>query len=177
MHNRLRRTRTTGQWKETLKEKVKLDSVVAAKTKGGCKHNYLRDVDEKYILDERYMAWGQKYKQRETWISQMLNAFYLGTEGPRRDKFKTKLNGVEVCNACYATALGYSHRRFKQLKVAHQVYGRVATVHGNTCHLREGAKMMAARESFQEFVGEAGCSAVDFIVHEHHEGGCIQFGE
>jgi hypothetical protein len=26
------------------------------------------------------------------------------------------------------------------------------------CHLREGAKMMAARESFQEFVGEAGCT-------------------
>jgi hypothetical protein len=87
----------------------------------------------------------------------MVNAFYLRTKGSRRDKFKTKLDGVEVCNACYATTLGYSQRRFKQLKVAHRVYGRVAVVHGNTCHLREGAKMMAARESFQEFVGKAGC--------------------
>jgi hypothetical protein len=34
MHNRSRRTRTTGQRRETLKEKVKLDSVVAAKMKG-----------------------------------------------------------------------------------------------------------------------------------------------
>jgi hypothetical protein len=51
MHNRSRRTRTTGQRRETLKEKVKLDSVVSAKTKGGCKHNCLRDVDKKYILD------------------------------------------------------------------------------------------------------------------------------
>jgi hypothetical protein len=68
MHNRPRRTRTTCQRRETLKEKVKLDSVVAAKTKGGCKHNCLRDVDEKYILDQRYMACGQKYEQRATWI-------------------------------------------------------------------------------------------------------------
>jgi hypothetical protein len=141
-----------------LKEKLKLESVVVAKTKGGSKHNCLRDVDEKYILDQRYMAWGQKYEQRTMWISQMLNAFYLRTKGRRRDKFKTKLDGVEVCNACYAIALGYSQRRFKQLKVAHRVYGRVAAMHGNTCYLREGAKMMAAHESFQEFVGEVGCT-------------------
>jgi hypothetical protein len=158
MHNRPRRTRTIGQRRETLKEKVKLNSVVATKTEGGCKHKCLRDVDEKYILDQRYMAWGQKYEQRASWILQMLNAFYLRTEGPRRDKFKTKLDGVEVCNACYATALEYSQRQFKQLKVAHQVYGRVAAVHGNMCHLRERAKMMAARESFQVFVDEAGCT-------------------
>jgi hypothetical protein len=88
----------------------------------------------------------------------MLNVFYLRTEGPTRNKFKTKFDGVEVCNACYAAALGYSQRRFKQLKVAHRVYERVAAMHGNTCHLREGAKMMATRESFQEFIGEAGCT-------------------
>jgi hypothetical protein len=33
-----------------------------------------------------------------------------------RDKYNTKLDGVEVCNTCYAMALGYSQRRFKQLK-------------------------------------------------------------
>jgi hypothetical protein len=43
------------------------------------------------------------------------------------------------------------------LKVAHQVYGRVAAVHGNTCKLREGAKMSAVRENFQVFIGKAGC--------------------
>jgi hypothetical protein len=37
-----------------------------------------------------------------------LNTFYLRTEGRRRDKFNTKLDGVEVCNACYAATLGYS---------------------------------------------------------------------
>jgi hypothetical protein len=88
----------------------------------------------------------------------MLNAFYLRTKGRRKDKFNTKLDGVEVCNACYATALGYSQRRFKQLKVAHQVYRRVAAVHGNMCKLKKRAKMSAARESFQEFIGEAGCT-------------------
>jgi hypothetical protein len=93
-----------------LGEKVKLDSMVAAKTKGGCKHNCLRDVDEKYVLDQRYMVWGQKYEQQATWILQMLNAFHLRMEGRRRDKFNMKLDGVEVCNACYATVLGYSQR-------------------------------------------------------------------
>jgi hypothetical protein len=62
----------------------------------------------------------------------MLNAFYQRTEGMRRDKYNTKLDDVEVCNACYAMALGYSQRRFKQLKVTHRVYGRMAAVHGNT---------------------------------------------
>jgi hypothetical protein len=88
----------------------------------------------------------------------MLKAFYLRTEGRKRDKLNTKLDGVEVCNACYAAALGYSQRRFKQLKVAHQVYRRVAAVHGTTCKLRERAKMSTAQESFQEFIGEAGCT-------------------
>jgi hypothetical protein len=104
------------------------------------------------------MAWAQKYEIRATWIMQMLNAFYQRTEGMRRDKYNTKLDGVEVCNACYAMALGYSQRCFKQLKVAHRVYGRVAAVHGNTCNLRERAKMSAARESFTAFVGDAGCT-------------------
>jgi hypothetical protein len=135
---------------------VKLDSVLEAKARGGCLRSCLREVGERYILDQRYMAWAQKYEVRATWIMQMLNAFYQRTEGMRRDKYNTKLDGVEVCNACYAMALGYSQRRFKQLKVAHRVYGRVAAIHGNTCNLRERAKMSAARESFTAFIGDAG---------------------
>jgi hypothetical protein len=96
------------------------------------------------------------------WTFQMLNAFYVRTEGRRRNKFNTKLDAVEVCNACYATALGYSQRRFKQLKVAHQVYRRVAAVHGNMCNLKEGGQL---------------CSAIDFIADEHHKGGCVPFCE
>jgi hypothetical protein len=104
------------------------------------------------------MAWGQKYELRATWIMQMLNAFYQRIEGQRTDKFRTKLDGVEVCNACYAVAVGYSQRRFKQLKLAHRVYERVAVVHGNTCNMRERAKMSATRESFSDFIRDAGCT-------------------
>ena len=105
------------------------------------------------------MAWRQKYEVQATWINmQMLNAFYQRTEGMRRDKYKTKLDGVEVYNSYYAMALGYSQRHFKQLKMAHRVYGRVAAVHGNTCYLKEKVKMSAARESFTAFVGDAGCT-------------------
>ena len=50
-----------------------------------------------------------------------------------RDKYKRKLDGRVVYNACYAAALGYSQRRFKQLKTLHAVYGRVAIIHRNTC--------------------------------------------
>jgi hypothetical protein len=63
MQNRRRRARAPRQRGEPLREKVKLDSVVVAKTKGGCKSNCLKDVDEKYILNQRYMAWGQKHEQ------------------------------------------------------------------------------------------------------------------
>ena len=141
-----------------IQDWVKLDSVLEVKTRGCCLRNCLREVDKRYILDQRYMAWGQKYEVRATWIIQMLNAFYQRTKGMRRNKYKTKLDGVEVCNSCYAMALGYSQRHFKQLKVAYRVYGRVAAVHGNTCNLKERAKMSAARESFTSFVRDVGCA-------------------
>jgi hypothetical protein len=158
MRNRHTRATVVRGMGVRIQDRVKLDSVLEAKARGGCLRNCLREVGERYILDQRYMAWAQKYEVRATWIMQMLNAFYQRTEGMRRDKYNTKLDGVEVCNACYAMALGYSQRRFKQLKVAHRVYGRVAAVHGNTCNLRERAKMSAARESFTAFVGDAGCT-------------------
>jgi hypothetical protein len=141
-----------------IQDRVKLDNVFETKTRGGFLWNCLREVGKRYILDQWYMAWAQKYEVRAMWIMQMLNAFDQMTEGMRRDKYNTTLDGVEVCNACYAMALRYSQRRFKQLKVAHKVYRRVTAVHGNTCNLRERAKMSAARESFTVFVGDAGCT-------------------
>jgi hypothetical protein len=144
-HTRATRVRGIGVH---IQDRVKLDSVLEAKTRGGCLRNCLKEVGERYILDQRYMAWAQKYEVRAMWIMQMLNAVYHRTEGMRRDKYNTKLDGVEVCNAYYVMALGYSQRRFKQLKVAHRVYGKVAAVHGNTCNLRERAKMSAARDVY-----------------------------
>jgi hypothetical protein len=57
-------------------DRVKLDSVLEAKARGGCLRNCLREVGERYILDQRYMAWVQKYEVWAMWIIQMLNAFY-----------------------------------------------------------------------------------------------------
>ena len=62
MQNRSRRVQTPRERGEPLGQKVTLDSVLAAKMQGGCKQNCLRNVNEKYILDQRYMAWGQKYE-------------------------------------------------------------------------------------------------------------------
>ena len=53
--------------------------------------------------------------------------------------------------------LGYSLRRLKQLKTAHALYGRVATIHGNTCKGKESAKLLAVWKSLDVFVKEAGC--------------------
>ena len=55
-------------------------------------------------------------------------------------------------------ALEYLQRRFKQLKVAHRVYKRVAAVHGITCNLRERAKISVTTESFIAFIGDVGCT-------------------
>ena len=41
-----------------IQDRIKLDSVLEAKVRGGCLRNCLMEVDERYILDERYMAWG-----------------------------------------------------------------------------------------------------------------------
>jgi hypothetical protein len=59
-----------------IQDRVKLDSMLEAKARGGCLRNCLREVGERYILDQWYMAWGQIYEVRATWIMQMLNAFY-----------------------------------------------------------------------------------------------------
>jgi hypothetical protein len=59
-----------------IQDRVKLDSILEAKAKGSCLRNCLREVGERYILDQRYMAWIQKYEVQATWIIQMLNAFY-----------------------------------------------------------------------------------------------------
>jgi hypothetical protein len=115
MHNRHTRATPVRGMGVRIQDRVKLNNVLEAKARGSCLRNCLREVDERYILNQRYMAWAQKYEVQATWIMQMLNAFYQRTEGMRRDKYNTKLDGVEVCNACYAMALGYSQRRFKQL--------------------------------------------------------------
>jgi hypothetical protein len=119
----------------------------------------------------------------------MLNAFYQRTEGMRRDKYNTKLDGVEVCNACYAMALGYSQRRFKQVKVAQSVResGSRTWEHvqfegasedvgsqGEFYSIRRRRGMYTTPLPGTEEGGQL-CGAVDFIAHEHHEGGCVPF--
>ena len=51
-----------------IQDWVKLDIVLEEKVRGGYLQNCLREVDERYILDQRYMAWGQKYEVRAMWI-------------------------------------------------------------------------------------------------------------
>jgi len=92
-------------------------------------------------------------------MRQMLVSFYTRTEGTRRDKFVTKLDGKLVCNACYALGVGYLQRRFKELKKDCLIYGRVTTIYGNTFPnpVRESTRMYAAEACFKSFIDEAGC--------------------
>jgi hypothetical protein len=39
-----------------IQDRVKLHIVLEAKARGGCLRNYFREVGERYILDQRYMA-------------------------------------------------------------------------------------------------------------------------
>lgn len=159
MQNRRRRNSSETTSTEAAPMKVSLASVQTAITQGGCKRNCLRDIPARYLLDMRYNAWAPKYSIRSTWMRQMLVSFYTRTEGTRRDKFVTKLDGKLVCNACYALGIGYSQRRFKELKKDCLIYGRVTAIHGNTLSdpIRESARMSAAEACFKSFVDEAGC--------------------
>jgi hypothetical protein len=51
-----------------IQDWVKLNRVFEAKVRGGCLRNCLREVGEKYILDQQYMAWEQMYEVWATWI-------------------------------------------------------------------------------------------------------------
>lgn len=159
MQNRRSRDSRETSSREGISTKVSLLSVQRAIGRGGCKQNCLRDIQERYLLDMRYNAWASTYAIRSTWMRQMLLSFYTRTERFQRDKFVTKLDGKQVCNACYALGIGYSQRRFKQLKKECLIYGRVAAIHGNSLSnpLRESTRMSAAEASFKSFVDEAGC--------------------
>ena len=68
MHNH--HTKATPVWGMgvRIQDRVKLDSVLEAKARRGCLRNCLREVGERYILDQRYKAWVQQYEVRATWI-------------------------------------------------------------------------------------------------------------
>ena len=76
MRNRQSRATPVQGMGVRIQDRVKLDSVLEAKAKGSYLQNCLREVDERYILDQQYMVWKRKYEIRATWIMQMLNAFY-----------------------------------------------------------------------------------------------------
>ena len=75
MTNRRARVCNPRERGEPKSEKVTLESVLRVVSSGACKQNCLHNINPKYILEQQYMAWTQKYEARATWIQQMLNAF------------------------------------------------------------------------------------------------------
>jgi hypothetical protein len=68
MRNRHTRATPVRRMGVRIQDRAKLDSVLEAKARGGCLRNCLREVGERYILDQRYMTWAQKYEVRAMWI-------------------------------------------------------------------------------------------------------------
>ena len=68
MCNRQSRATPVQGMEVRIQDWIKLNNVLEAKARGGCLRNCLKEVDERHILDQRYMAWGQKYEVRATWI-------------------------------------------------------------------------------------------------------------
>jgi hypothetical protein len=108
----------------------------------------------------------------------------------RRDKYNTKLDGLEVCNACYVMALGYSQRRFKQLESGTQSVRESGSRTWEHVQFEGASKDVGNQGKFYSIRRKRGMytipspsteeggqlySAVDFIVHKHHEGGCVPF--
>ena len=99
MTNQKARIRNPRERGEPRRQKVTLETVLCVLYNGASKQNCLCDINPKYILEQRYMAWVQKYEARATWIQQMLNAFFTRNVGMLRDKYEMKLDGRVVCNA------------------------------------------------------------------------------
>lgn len=101
----------------------------------------------------------------------MLISFYTWTKRTCRDKFVTKFNDKLICNACYALGIGYSQRRFKELKKDCIIYGGVTAIHGNILSdpLRESTRMSTAEACFKSFVDEAGCPQLHYSIRRKND--------
>jgi hypothetical protein len=53
--------------------------------------------------------------------------------GKQDYKFDTKLDGILTCNACFVVDIAYSKKRVEQLKKSIVAFGRVTTIHGDSC--------------------------------------------
>lgn len=88
----------------------------------------------------------------------MLMYFRIQAKGICLHTLKTKLDGKEVCDICYATALNHLQRYFNQLNE------KVIAIHpNNTNSLREIEHFSAADTYFATFTKEAGYAK----LHHH----------
>ena len=68
---------------------------------------------------------------------QRLDSSKCRGRGKQGYKFDTKLDGVSMCNACFAVGMAYLRRKVEQLKKDIVAFERVTAIHGNSCALRE----------------------------------------
>jgi hypothetical protein len=99
------------------KDKLSFEAVEDAKDRRICSKRCLQSIRNFDIISLRYQAWGCKsYKDRASWLVIILRGFIVACPNiAQHCKFITRISGIQVCNACFAVAIGYSRRRLNKI--------------------------------------------------------------
>jgi hypothetical protein len=99
------------------KDKLSFEAMEDAKDMRICSKRCLQSIRNFEIISLRYQAWSCKsYKDRANWLVTTLRGFIVACpDTAQHCKFITRISRIQVCNACFAMAIGYSRRRLKKL--------------------------------------------------------------
>ena len=102
--------------REPGNNKVTLESVHEAVKRSKCARRCLFKISECAILSYRYYAWqSSSSSERRDWIMDRLSEARVRPTSVR-SPFAMKIDGVSICNKCYADAVGYSISKLGALK-------------------------------------------------------------
>jgi hypothetical protein len=142
------------------KERLSSESVVLDQKKVLCSQRCLHDIQAEDILMLQCLSLGSpKYERRAMWVIDTLQGFMAVeriVDMQEYIKCVTRINGLRVCNACYALAIGYSRSKLADLIGEIRNSGRCSSHHGNTHRRREMNKITMARVLFEQYVKDFG---------------------
>ena len=147
-------------------QKVSLMNVRKVVTSIMCAKKCLTKVLEMEIMRLRYRVWinCKTYEERVTWILMHMQSCKRENNSTRWVDFQFYINGVHVCSACYAHALGYSPRQVERWKEDICGRDRQSACHGNALKPQESTHVTTARAIFRKYVSGCGCTQ----PHRHH---------
>jgi hypothetical protein len=99
------------------KDKLSFEIVEDAKDKRIRSKKCLQSIYNFKIISLRYQAWNCKsYKDHTSWLVTTLCGFIVARlDTAQYCKFIIKISRIQVCNAYFAVAIGYSRKRLNKI--------------------------------------------------------------